>query len=278
MLRKCNANDLPQILELWNAIFDEDDNFTKWYFDNIFKPEYTIAVFEDDKLISMLQMLPYEIKDFGKVSYIFGACTYPEHRGKGLMAQLIAFSEKLDREADVTASILIPQEKSLFDFYKRFGYEPYFKINSKEYFKQNKKDYSYTFSKIDSKDIPLLNQAYEYSLSGTYFVIRDENCWAKQIDMFRSLNGNVFCLMDNEKLIAYAFVWNDNSIVIQELWGIDNDTKEIIADEVLSYYHADKLMGSSIRGTDMDEKDLGSIKFYDNKKTDKPYFMNLMFN
>ena len=278
MLKKCNANDLPQILELWNTVFGEDENFTKWYFDNIFKPEYTIAVFEDSKLISMLQMLPYEIKNYGKVSYIFGACTYPEHRGKGLMAKLIAFSEKLDRESGVTASILIPQEKSLFDFYKRFGYEPYFKINYKEYFKQNKKDHSYTFSEIDSNDIHLLNQVYENSLSGTYFVLRDDNCWAKQIDMFRSLGGNAFCLKDNEKLISYAFVWNDDSIVIQELWGIDNDAKEIIADEVLNFYHADKLMGISIRGTDMDERDLGSIKFYDNQKSDKPYFMNLMFN
>ncbi len=278
MLRKCNANDLPQILELWNTVFNEDEKFTKWYFDNIFNPEYTIAVFEDSKLISMLQMLPYEINSFGKVSYIFGACTYSEHRGKGLMAKLIAFSEKLDRDSGVTASILIPQEKSLFDFYKRFGYESLFKINYKECFRQNKKDHSYTFSEIDSKDITLLNQAYENSLSGTYFVLRNEDCWAKQIDMFRTLGGSAFCLKDNEKLIAYAFVWDDDSIVIQELWGIDNNSKEIIADEVLHYYNADKLMGISIHDTDMDEKDLGSIKFYDNKKTDKPYFMNLMFN
>lgn len=278
MLRKCNSNDLPQILKLWNTVFDEDQNFTKWYFDNIFKPEYTIAAFENGKLISMLQMLPYELKNFGKVSYIFGACTCPEHRGKGLMAKLIAFSEKLDREAGVTASILIPQEKSLFNFYKRFGYEPYFKIHYKEYFKQNKIDHSYTFSEIDKKNITLLNQVYENSLSGTYFVLRDEDCWAKQIDMFRSLGGNTFCVKDNDNLIAYAFVWNDDSIVIQELWGIDNYAKEIIAEELLNYYHADKLMEFCIYDTDMYEKDLGSIKFYDNQITDKPYFMNLMFN
>ena len=278
MLRKCNANDLPQILELWNIVFGEDKSFTEWYFDNIFKPEYTIAVFEDGKLISMLQMLPYEMKNFGKVSYIFGACTYSEHRGKGLMAKLIAFSEKLDRQSGVTASILIPQEKSLFDFYKRFGYEPYFKINYKEYFKQNKKDHSYTFSEIDSKDIPLLNQAYENSLSGTYFVLRDENCWAKQIDMFRSLGGNAFCLKDNEKLIAYAFMWNDDSIIIQELWGIDDNAKEIIADEILQHYKTNKLIANLYSDGNTKEKDLGCIKFYDNQKTDKPYFMNLMFN
>ncbi len=278
MLRKCNANDLSQILKLWNTVFNEDENFTKWYFENILKPEYTIAVFEDDKLISMLQMLPYEIKNFGKVSYIFGACTYPEHRGKGLMGKLIAFSEKLDKESGVTASILIPQEKSLFDFYKRFGYEPYFKINYKEYSKQNKKDHSYIFSQIDSKDINLLNHAYENSLSGTYYVIRNEDCWAKQIDMFLSLGGNVFCVKDNDKLIAYAFVWNDDSVAVQELWGIDNHSKEIIADEILKYYNTDKLIINCIHDTDMDEKDLGCIKFYDNKKTDKPYYMNLMFN
>ena len=278
MLRKCEPNDLPQILDLWNTVFGEDENFTKWYFANIFKPENTIAIFEDEKLISMLQMLPYEINGFGKVSYIFGACTYPEFRGKGLMAELIAFSEKLDREAGVKASILIPQEQSLFNFYKRFGYEPDFKIKHKEYFKQNKKGHPYTFFEIESKDVPLLNQAYEDSLKDTYYVVREVDYWDKQIDMFGTLGGKVFGLKDNDTLIAYAFVWNDDDLVAQELWGIDNNAKEIIVDEILEYYNVNKLTGVSLIGTEMQEHDLGSIKFYNTAITDKQYLMNLMFN
>ena len=82
--------------------------------------------------MAMVQMLPYRMTVGGvsrEVTYIYGACTDPAHRRKGYMAQLLERSFELDREAGRIASVLIPAEKWLFDFYKPFGYEPFFHIS-----------------------------------------------------------------------------------------------------------------------------------------------------
>ena len=83
----------------------------------------------------MVQMLPYRMTVGGvsrEVTYIYGACTDPAHRRKGYMARLLERSFELDRQGGRIASVLIPAEKWLFDFYKPFGYEPFFHISRRE--------------------------------------------------------------------------------------------------------------------------------------------------
>lgn len=276
MLRKANNNDLAQIIKLWNVSFPEDENFTKWFFDNYFNIEYTIVYEDNGTVVSMLQMLPHEIKNLGKVSYIFGACTLPEYRGKGIMAKLIAYSEKLDRQNGVKASILIPQEESLFNFYARFGYEPHFYISQKDFLKQDKLKHQYTFSECSEKDIKELNSQYVNTLSNTDYLIRDEQYWKDQIKMFKALNGNVFCLKNDNELLGYAFLWGGNDIGVQELVGVNEEVEKILANEIMEHYNTSNLKALFLNQSPSQK--LGSIKLYESYEINKPLIMNLMFN
>ncbi len=275
MLRKAKEEDLPQVLKLWSVSFNEDENFNNWYFDNVYKADNTIVYEDNGMIIAMLQMLPYEITNLGKVSYIFGACTMPEYRGKGIMASLIAYSEELDRQSGIKASILIPQNESLFNFYDRFGYEPYFKIASKDYSVQMKKDHPHSFLKCTTDDIAQLNRLYEDSLFEIDYVKRTESDWETQINMFKALGGDTFCLKDNNEIVGYAFVWNEETPLIQELAGKTTEIKDILANEILRYYSKEKAQAFILDG--IPTQLLGSIKFYD-KQIKKLYYMNLMFN
>lgn len=276
MIRFAKKEDTKEIVLLWEKCFKKD-NFSKWYFDNQYKPENTILDEDNGVITSMLQRLPYEIKNIGQATYIFGACTHPDFRNQGLMAKLLEHSENLDKGKNIKASILIPQEKSLFDFYAKFGYEPKVTIFNKKVIKQNARVHSYKFRQCKADETNKLNGLYEKVLENTNYIKRDENFWATQFSMFESLGGNIFALEHEENIVGYAFTWNDNGVIIQELLGQNNDINKIICYEVMEYYKVDSAELFSPTGS-VSEIPFGCIKSYQPIENGLPVIMNLMFN
>ncbi len=134
-IRYAKASDLPQIRNVWNICFPEDISFGGWFFENVWKADNTLLCFEGDTLAAMLQMLPTELvngENKCKATYIYGAATTPEFRRRGLMAALLEASFSEDRKNGRPLSVLIPQEEWLFDFYRKFSYEPKFLICKKQ--------------------------------------------------------------------------------------------------------------------------------------------------
>jgi len=276
MIRFAENNDTQNIISLWEICFKKDD-FSNWFFKNMFNPLETIVIEENGRIVSMLQRLAFDIKNIGEVTYIYGACTHPDYRGKGFMEQLLVYSENLDKEKSIKASVLIPQEKSLFDFYAKFGYQPLFKIFNKKYTKQNAKDHFYSFSECKSYKIDTLNNLYEKLLENANYVKRDRKYWELQFKMFDELNGKVFCLEYEGNAVGYAFCWNDNGGVIQELVGVNNDINKIICFEVMEHYNIESIEAFSLTGT-ISEREFGCIKSYEKIESDQPFVMNLMLN
>ena len=95
--------------------------------------------------------------------------------------------------------------------------------------------------------------------------------------MFRQLGGNVFCLEHDGQLAGYAFVWNDDEVVIQEIVGLNNDVRKILCHEIMSLYCVESAEVSSLTGS-ASESPLGCIKLYSTFESDSPFVMNLMYN
>ena len=277
MIRFAKKEDFSQIIDIWNKSFNEDKNFTKWFFNKIYEPENAIVFEKNGTICSMLQRLPYEINNIGKATYIFGACTLPEYRGKGLMAKLIYFSEELDKQKEIQASILIPQEKSLFKYYERFGYSPKFKIKSGIIKKQNEMVHPYSFSVCLEDDIDMLSHLYNSFLQDTNYVLRNKDYWLTQFEMFHKFDGNVFCLKNDEDIVGYAFVWNDKDVIVQEIFGLNNDVKKILCNDIMHFYRVNKLKTFSLSKNSIYD-DFGCIKLYNKLENTLPFIMNLMFN
>ncbi|MDR2774058.1 MAG: GNAT family N-acetyltransferase [Tannerella sp.] len=120
-----SAGDQQEIVMLWQDIFQDSDNFTDLFFSRVYKPENTLVIKKDHRIISSLQMVPYEIKTiFGIIpaAYICGVCTLPSERGKGAMKTLMAEAMEDMHQRGYSISTLIPATPRLFDFYRRFGY------------------------------------------------------------------------------------------------------------------------------------------------------------
>ena len=118
-----------KVKALWKLCFEDSEAFIEMYFRLRYNNEVNIAIESGDEVISALQMLPYPMTFCGKqiqTSYISGACTHPDYRGKGVMKELLSQALTKMLHNNVILSTLIPAEPWLFDYYAHMGYAPVF--------------------------------------------------------------------------------------------------------------------------------------------------------
>ena len=126
---RLSSNPLPEdkeeMISLWQTTFQDSDEFADLFFNRVYKPENTLVIKSGGKIVSALQIIPYEIKtttDIIPSAYVCGVCTLTLERGKGLMS--ILMNEAIDemRQKGYGITTLIPAHPWLFDIYKKFGY------------------------------------------------------------------------------------------------------------------------------------------------------------
>lgn len=155
MIRLGNFSDKKALQKLWQSTFLEDEKVTEDFFNNIFENVVTPVYCIDDKIVASLFLLPCNIGNFeGKCVYC--AQTAFAHRGKGYMRELLDFSYEYIRKNNLDFLVLVPAEKSLFDYYGKLGFE---KFGKHRVFENNgevpeEKPFEYDFElKFDEKII-----------------------------------------------------------------------------------------------------------------------------
>ncbi len=254
MIRFAKKEDIENIIKLWDVCFPEEPDFNKYFFENIFRYRNTLILEENGDILSMAQMMPCSIKNLGKATYIYGACTTPEHRSKGLMKKLLEKSFAVDKRRGNTASVLIPANKELFEFYAKLGYETAFYIGEGIY-TANGDDGSY--KEAEYKDIPKLMNLY------TGDIERNRSYWKTYIDMYKALGGKILLRKD-----AYAVV----SDRVEEIMYSTDEGKNKLLNSICGYLEKD-----TVRVREKGNIPFGMIKKYSDTATENMY-MNLMFN
>ena len=277
MIRKATQNDYEKVLALWNTAFGDEKNFTQWYFRNVYSYQHTVVFEKDNEIISMLQRLPFKTNKLEKITYIYGVCTHPNYRGNGLMKQLMNYSKSLDIQEGISASILIPQDESLFEYYSRFEYQLAFSIKKSNYNKVQIDDNNYQIRIAQIKDIEHLQNIYTKNLQDTEYILRDEKYWKLLLDLFKCLGGECFIISKSSQDYGYAFVWKeDNEIYIQELVANENKIGVILVNFILEKYNIENIEVLELGKYDTNQK-LGSAVFY-NEKLNREIKANLLFN
>lgn len=125
---------LKQIKELCGVCFDMKPQEVDYVFDNKYiSTEICCAVADEDngeeKIRCMLFMVPCEMNVNGinvKGHYIYGACTSPQYRHRGLMHSLIEFANGQAKKRGDKFSVLLPANLGLYELYSEMGYRPLF--------------------------------------------------------------------------------------------------------------------------------------------------------
>ncbi|MDR1878928.1 MAG: GNAT family N-acetyltransferase [Bacteroidales bacterium] len=143
------------IIRIWQTSFPDDPpQFISMYFDKIYRDENTLIYLCDNKVVSCMQMLPYELNYCDAVcptAYISGAATLPQYRQQGIMGKLLTRSFLEMRKRGIVFTILIPQESSLTTYYQKQGYTPCFEYASVSVFLEDT-PFSEDFSVVEMND------------------------------------------------------------------------------------------------------------------------------
>ncbi|HJC21616.1 MAG TPA: GNAT family N-acetyltransferase [Candidatus Butyricicoccus avicola] len=279
MIRFAAQADLPAIRELWEQCFPDDTGFNPYYFRHHFSLEHTLLYLVNSTVAAMVQMLPYTLQlgqDLSAAAtYIYGACTHPGYRRQHLMSQLLTESFALDRAQGRAASMLIPQEDWLFDFYRPFGYQPLFSVHAD--CATVKPQLSSRLRPLTAQDLAACQALYRaQTVSYDFTVVRSASQWDAQLTLFQQLGAGAFAWESNTgTLTGYAFVWQEHDGVwAQELVCADPTQVR----PFLSALAAEKRC-TAVRwsGPGSPETPLGCILFYDKQPFSHGY-MNLMFN
>lgn len=129
MIRLSRPEDLPQAKALWMQAFHDSPEATDFYFDHRNRWQNLLVEVENDQLRGMLTMLPMDLWMAGQAlpaRYFFAIATDERYRGQGISTRLMAQAEDLARQQGCAATLLVPANAPLFDFYGKRGYESTF--------------------------------------------------------------------------------------------------------------------------------------------------------
>ncbi len=118
--------------KLYLTCFPEDSKEdADFLFEEVFKSAHCIAKFEDEKPVAMLFLMDCNLNTKGgslPFYYLYAAATHPNFRGRGIMANLLSQAKDFTNETGKEGIFLKPATKSLFDFYKKSDFSPFFEI------------------------------------------------------------------------------------------------------------------------------------------------------
>ena len=95
MIRRARREDIPLLMELWQASFGDCMEYISFFFKNRFSPEKTFLYEESGRPVAMLFLLDAAVQCRGEpytARYLYAACMAQAQRGRGLMRSLIDFA------------------------------------------------------------------------------------------------------------------------------------------------------------------------------------------
>ena len=121
---------------LWKAAFGDDERYIDWFYTCCWQPENMLLLLEDDRLASMLALLPHTLTlpGGGRATggYIYALATDPAARSKGYGRMLLRYADQVLSQRGVDCATVVPAQASLFKFFGTVDFAPAFSTRKVE--------------------------------------------------------------------------------------------------------------------------------------------------
>jgi len=220
-IKNLTRNEIDELIELWSQSFIfPREQIAGWVNEENIKN--CIGVFENNKLTSALNIIPFEFYIRGKVlplAGIGGVATYPEYRGKNYIHYLLSEAIRIAREKGFIYSMLYPFS---YEFYRNFGWELggfQKRYILKTYNIPKFKEMEYV-RKIPLEEYQLIKKIYyERAKTFTGPIKRDENRGESLI--YRTRNLTYLYIYEKDEIEGYLLysvdTTNVNKIIVKEM-------------------------------------------------------------
>ena len=215
-VEKAKDSDIHDIKDLWlNNFNDEDEKTTEFYFQNYYKKDLTYLLKNNNQLISMMQIVPFQIVNNHQVEnnyFILGVCTQPAYEKQGCMSYLMNHVLKKYSEYPIYLQAYTPE------IYHKFGFF------ASHYLQVITVDTSifHECTWTLSEDKSLLQQYYDlYTAQFNGYHVRDSHYWDLFVERCKVFNQQIIIFKDLGYLI---YSEKDNNIIIYECVYLNHHT------------------------------------------------------
>lgn len=239
-VRTVRTHEKKEIMHMWDVVFGEGEAYMQLYFGRKFRPERCMAVEEDGKLVSSLEILPYPFA-FHQMQagsgYLSGVATLPEYRNRGLMGQMLVETFRYQRQLGQLVSTLIPASASLYDLYERFGFVTAFRLQEQVI----ARDGTTQRLPITLLEGPLPEQVYDcYDRNQRRYAIGSLKT-PDDLDVValehRAGNGEIWAVWKQEQVEALAFaIWQGEELLLKEVIAQDEAQRMALVQTLMAHY------------------------------------------
>ncbi|KJS83010.1 MAG: hypothetical protein JM58_13400 [Peptococcaceae bacterium BICA1-8] len=222
-IRLTTIQDLEQVKSLWAYCFENHEPFFSWYFREYYQGENTLGAFEKDRLLSSLQLIPYNVYLRGQVlptSYIVGVASFPEARRAGTVGKLLVESLAELRRRGHAISLLMPFKASFYYPYQfEFCYHHYKYDLNLDDLKPVTITYGDFLAIKGTDNILEFNEVYQEFVSNKHgFIVRDTRNWRLLLEEHEGEKGYSYLLKKDEKAEGYIMYYlKDDKMTIREM-------------------------------------------------------------
>ena len=242
-----------QIIDLWKLSFGDTDDFIQLYFDQVYKEENTLVIKKDGRIVSALQILPYELTYCGTTipaGYLFGVCTLPAERGKGFMNQLMFMALEEMRNRNYALAMLIPASPRLFDYYRRFQFANAFDYSTEEMDRinpanhpANNPDSGLRILSQDKLPPDTIYAYYHLKQRARDCSVQHSACQFETIRRdWMSGKGEIWMVFKNEQPAGLAFTMSSDreGVLVREIMYENAEIKNALVQSVLNHHQLPK--------------------------------------
>lgn len=256
-----------QTKEMWREIFQEEEKFLEYYYQEKILSNKVYAMKKQNKMIAMLHLTPYKLfvqqKPLREINYMVGIGTQEPYRHQGCMKALLAKSLEDMRKEKQPFAFLMPASPKIYEpfgfqyIYNRTKYVLNENVMSVEDFKQlvQKSLQKKAAISQESKKAELQAASYVNTISHSIELetliqkdlrelVRFTNgCLEQSTDVFvyrtmkyyetlqkelLSQNGNIVLAKEDDRIIGYfACAYQKEELFLQEMIFPDNDTVKL---------------------------------------------------
>lgn len=221
--RIVTEQDQKAVEWLWSYCFENHEPFFSWYFKEYYQNSNTIGAFENEQLLSCLQLIPYTIYLRGQkldTSYIVGLASYPEARRGGMVEKLLQESLKEMRQRGHYVSLLMPFKSGFYAPYQwELCYHHYKYTIPLENLRPLSSPYG-NFVRVEGvQKLDAFNQVYLGFMQGKHgYVVRNSQTWQLLFEEHKGEGGYTYLLENQGNSEGYILYYlKDNKILVREM-------------------------------------------------------------
>ncbi len=204
MIGWAQNRDQGELRALFGLCFPGEEAFGDWFFRHVWRPERTL-VWRQGRIQAMVQLLPLFLGGGGHTlpaEYVYALGTAPDCRGQGLASRLLEYARQTCPLRGGQALLLIPQEPSLFAYYRRLGYQTAFWAEEREIGPADLLP-GYSLEQASEQDLDEAADFYREIMKNRLCPLRSQADFRLQLQLYQ---GNVWILRRQGRLEGWAFL------------------------------------------------------------------------